>query len=209
MGDAVTEDEFVGLVGERLLHVTLSENLSSISAHGLLRPTSLARMAGLDASALVLREDRMRLDIGKNVARLNNQMALRVGVKSAAAFLDGHSMESWSEQLDGRIFFWTERGGAAFAASHGEYATAHLQIDARLMFRKFAAHIDLAPINTGAARRKPARRGDWIYAPATGSAEDFRMNRLRRGLKTTPDTASEVLLRADIPAKTLAAIRVS
>ena len=205
----MTEDEFVGLIGERLLHVTLTENLPGINAYGLLRPSSLVRMAGVEHGELTLREDRMQLKLDKHTARLNNQVALRMGSNSAAAFLDGHSMESWSTQLDARIFFWPEREGAAFAESHGDHPTSTVSIDARRFFQHLAAHADLAPINTGAARRKPARRGDWIYVPATASTEEFRMNRVRRGLKKTADTVSEVSVRADIPAKLLMAMRES
>ena len=86
-------------------------------------------------------------------------------------------MESWSKQLDGRIFFWAKENGLTFEGSHGELSVTKLELDARRFFMELAPHIDLAPINTGSAKRKPARRFDWIYVPATKSADDFRRNR--------------------------------
>ena len=194
----MTADEFVVLVGEQISHVTLKENLPGIGAHGLLRPNTLARMSKTPYSALVLREERKLLRLAGHTARLNNQMALRFGIKSAATFLDGHTMESWSGQLDNRIFFWAGRDGAAFEQSHDDHPTWKFTFDTRRFFEKLGPHIDLAPINTGAARRKPARRGDWIYVAATRPVEDFRLNRVRLGLTKSPDKVSEISVRTDV-----------
>ncbi len=203
----MTADEFVALVGDHISHTTLTENLPGISARGLLRPVSLAKLAKAPDGSLVLRKDRLQLKIGSNTARLNSQGALRFGIGSAASFLDGHTIESWSEQLDSRIFFWAGADGGAFEQSHEEHPVSKLVFDARKFFEKLAPHIDLAPINTGAARRKPARRGDWIYVAATDAADDFRLNRVRRGLKKSPDAVSEISVRADIAPEMLKALR--
>jgi hypothetical protein len=202
----MTADEFAGLVGETLTHVTLAENMPGVRALGLMRPMMLARLAKRKPGDLLLRDERLQLDLGKHTARLNSQFALRFGIASAATFLDGHTIESWSEQLDGRIYFWPQAGGEAFGESHGEHRTSTLVLDSRRFFERLGPAIDLAPVNTGSARRKPARRGDWIYVPATRASEDFRLNRVRMGLKKTPDTVTEVSLRADIPPDILQAI---
>ena len=65
------------------------------------------------------------------------------------------------------------------------------------------------PINTGDATRRPVKRGDWIYVPATAEADDFRQNRVRRGLATTPDAVQEISLRADVPPDLLADMRAA
>ncbi len=204
----MTADEFARLVGDHVWHITATENLPGIHAHGLLRPSSLSRMAGAPKEALILRRERLQLSFGASTARLNSQEALRSGIKSAAGFLDGHTMESWSEQLDGRVFFWSKQKGMSFESSHGELGVSKLTFDARGFFEQLAAHIDLAPINTGSAKRKPTRRGDWIYVSAMKSAEDFRCNRIRLGEAKTKDDVGEISVRRDIPAAMLARMLV-
>lgn len=204
----MTADEFVALAGKHVVHVTLEENLPGIAAYGLLRPNTLAEKARAPSSALVLRDERLQLTVGNHTARLNSQGALRFGIKTAAAFLDGHTIESWSAQLDNRIFFWPEREGAAFEQSHDGHPTSKLRFDARRFFLALRPHIDLAPINTGAARRKPARRGDWIYVAAERPVDDFRLNRVKLGFKKTPDAIGEISVRADMAASLLDTLRV-
>jgi hypothetical protein len=192
----MTEQDFISLVGPRVWHVTAAENLPGIDALGMLRPSTLAKRAR--CGGLALREERLKLDLGAHTARLNNQMALRAGANSAAKFLDSHTMESWSAQLDSRIFLWPDGEGAAFDKSHGDIPVARFAIDSVKLFNLLPSSIDLAPINTGSAKRRPAPRGDWIYVAATKSSEDFRMNRVRRGLTKSPDAVKEISIRVDI-----------
>jgi hypothetical protein len=204
----MTDDEFVALVGGSIWHITATENLAGIMAHGLKRPSTLLREARGSEELLILRRDRVQFTVNGHTARLNNQEALRAGIKSAAKFLDGHTMETWSAQLDGRIFFWSKKKGLAFEGSHGALQTTKLEIDARRFIRELAPHVDLAPINTGSAKRKPTRRGDWIYVPATKPVEEFRRNRIHMGETKTPDDVGEISVRADIPAATLKGLLV-
>jgi hypothetical protein len=204
----MTDDEFVALVGGSIWHITATENLAGIMAHGLKRPSTLLREARGSEELLILRRDRVQFTVNGRTARLNNQEALRAGIKSAAKFLDGHTMETWSAQLDGRIFFWSKKKGLAFEGSHGDLPTTKLEIDARRFIRELAPHVDLAPINTGSAKRKPTRRGDWIYVPATKSVQEFRRNRIHMGETKTPDDVGEISVRADIPAATLKGLLV-
>jgi hypothetical protein len=204
----MTDDEFVALVGGSIWHITATENLAGIMAHGLKRPSTLLREARGSEELLILRRDRVQFTVNGHTARLNNQEALRAGIKSAAKFLDGHTMESWSAQLDGRIFFWSKKKGLAFEGSHGDLQTTKLEIDAHRFIRELAPHVDLAPINTGSAKRKPTRRGDWIYVPATKSVEEFRRNRIHMGHTKTPDDVGEISVRAEIPAATLKGLLV-
>jgi hypothetical protein len=204
----MTADEFVGLVGESLWHITATENIAGIMAQGLMRPSTLLRLARGRDDLLVLRRDRVQLAVNGHTARLNNQEALRAGTKSFASFLDGHTMESWSRQLDDRIFFWSKAKGFAFEGSHGELQTTKMEMDARRFFDALAPHIDLAPINTGSAKRRPTRRGDWIYVSATKSVEDFRRNRICLGEGKAPDDVGEISVRADISPSVLLRILV-
>jgi hypothetical protein len=204
----MTRDEFVRLVGGKLVHATLRDNLPGIEARGLLRPVTLAALAGVDPKSLVLREQDTVLDLGKHRAHLNHQKPLRAGRKHEGEFLDGHTLESWSEQMNRRIFLWPRRKGIDFLKSlFDRGAPMSLWLDAGRVFDRMAEHLDLAPISTGDATRRPAKRGDWIYVPVSLGVEDFRQNRVRRGLATTADTVQEVSIRADVPPELLAEMR--
>jgi hypothetical protein len=204
----MTRDEFVRLVGGKLVHATLRDNLPGIEARGLLRPVTLAALAAADPKSLVLRDKEVVLNVGSRPAHLNHQKPLRAGRKHEGEFLDGHTLESWSEQMNRRIFLWPRRKGIDFLRSlFDRGAPMSLWLDAGRVFDQVRDHLDLAPINTGDATRRPVKRGDWIYVPVSAQVEDFRLNRVRRGLATTPDTVQEVSIRADVPAEVLAEMR--
>lgn len=206
----MTREEFVKLVGGKLVHSTLQENIPGIEAHGLLRPNTLATLAGVDPKTLILREDDIVLRIGNRTAHLNHQKPLRAGRTHQVEFLDGHTMESWSEQMNNRIFLWPQRRGVPFLKSlFNRGAPANIWLDAGRVFDRMREHLDLAPINTGDATRRPVKRGDWIYVPAMKDPDDFRLNRVRRNLATAPDTVQEVSLRFDVRPDVLADMRAA
>lgn len=201
----MTEDEFVGLVGDELVHVTPARNVPSIRATGLMRPATLARLAGCDPAKLALRRDPIPLAFPGGAAVLNHQRPLWAG--RAADFLDGISLEMWALMLDERLFFWPGAASERFLGSvDAREPSEVLRLDARGMFRAFSAVLDLAPINTGSAQRRPARRGAWIYSPVTGSVEAFREARRARGLVTGRDAVAEVSLRTDVQPALLASL---
>ena len=110
--------------------------------------------------------------------------------------------------MNRRIFLWPRRKGVDFLKSLFDRGTPmSLWLDAGQVFDRMADHLDLAPINTGDATRRPVKRGDWIYVPVSRAVEDFRLNRVRRGLATAPDTVQEVSIRADVPPELLAEMR--
>lgn len=201
----MTAEEFVRLVGPTLVHITPASNLAGIQTDGLLPAATLAARAGVPADDILLRADRRLLRSPAGTAQLNHQRPLRMGLNKAADFLDGHTPQSWAAQLDRRIFLWPARKGAAFAASLAQQ-TAVLTLDARRLFDALAGYIDLSPINSGNAQRRPARRGDWLYVPALSNVEAFRENRRARGLVRTRDSVTEVSLTAPLPAAILRAL---
>lgn len=203
----MTAEEFVRLVGPRLVHITPTRNLVGIEAIGLLPAAMLAERAGVHAEDIILRQDRRLLDLPSGAAQLNHQRPLRMGLNKAVEFLEGHTPESWAAQLDKRIFFWPSEKGASFAKSLSSDAIA-LAIDARSFFEAFIDHIYLSPINSGNADRRPARRGDWIYVPTRNGVETFRENRRRRGLVKNRDSVAEISLTSHIPIATLRTLTV-
>ena len=201
--------EFARRVGDHLIHVTLAENIPSIEENGLIRPVKMAAICSVPTKSLLLRTEALKLRSAGISARLNSQAWLVAGRNQASNFLDGHSLETWSAQLDDRLFFWPKQKGEAFARSlsnRGDHVA--LQLDSRLFYDAFSAQIDLAPINTGSAMRRAARRGDWIYVPAQASWDTFADNRIKRGLTKTRDSVTEVSLKTDIPRDILASLRL-
>jgi len=201
----MTPQAFVKLVGPQLLHVTPHANAASIAARGLLSAADLARDAGVNPDDLVLRKERRVLANDAGTVQLNHQLPLLSGQNSAVDFLDGHTLESWAAQLDGRIFFWPTRKGNAFAGSIKE-ETARYTLDSAAFFEAFAPRISLSPINSGNATRRPAKRGNWLYVPATAPVRTFRENRSRRGLIKGRDTVAEVSLSCPLPPDVLATL---
>lgn len=191
----MSEAAFLALTGPVLWHVTPRVNLAGILRYGILRPVRLCEIADEDPAVLRLRSDPMVLRLERERARLSDRKALMSA--DPAAFLDGHTLESWGAQMDRRLFLWpgNERGEDGDPSADGDAVA--IGVDAARLYRAFGHEIDLAPINTGAVLIKPALRGDWIYVPAT-EAGRFPQMRVKRGLVKRPDRVVEVSLRGDL-----------
>jgi hypothetical protein len=196
----MTSGDFTSLVGGEVIHITQPCNAEGIASTGLMSAADLARRAGLASGDIALRRDRQVLSGPGWNAQLNHQNPLRMGM--SADFLDGHTLHSWAAQLDERVFFWPARKGAAFARSLGAEACV-FRLEATGFFDMFADALFLCPINSGNATRRPARRGDWIYVPATAGVSAFRENRRKRGLVQGPDSVVELSLICPLPADAL------
>ncbi len=195
----MTQDEFIRLVGSSLFHVTLQTNLPGIEARGLLRPAEAARQAGFAPADVALRNDPETIVAHAGPMTLNHQRPLLAGADQAADFLSSGSLRDWALQLDERIFFWPRKMRQSYMDSLGDRVPlAVLEIDAAGLFDLHSGHLDMAPINSGAALRRPAKRGPWIYVPATATVEAFRANRFKRKLVKSRDAVAEVSLRCDI-----------
>ncbi|MFW5654585.1 MAG: DUF7002 family protein [Roseicyclus sp.] len=160
----MTPAELLRRLGPRLWHVTAEVNGASIARHGLMTPHALARMAGVAPEALVLRADRRELTFRDGRAILNHQLPLRAGRGSAAAWLDGITIEEWSARLDRRVFFWVGKPDGAFRASveADGHRIAVYSLCTRRLIDARVRDIWLSPINSGNARRRPSPRGSWL-----------------------------------------------
>jgi hypothetical protein len=184
---------FARAVGGRLIHVTAAANLPRIRAEGLRPAAALAAAAGLDPAAIALRAAPHALP----GALLNHQRPLLMG--RGKPFLDPPlTLADWAVLLDGRVFLWPARGGAAFAASLADRDAAILTLDPARLFAAIGGRLWLSPINSGDASRRPARRGPWLWVPA-GDLAGFAANRMRRGLAARPDRVAEVSVAGHIP----------
>jgi hypothetical protein len=194
-------EAFLRLVGPELRHVTRLDNMPAIRAMGLLRPVTMADVAEVPPESLRLRPSMQEVRLDSSLkARLTTQAPLLAG--QGQDFLDGGlKLSDWAARLDSRVFLWPEGRGEAFRASLG-VPTVTIRISAEKLYGLHGPRIDLSPINTGNATRKPAKRGDWIFVPAT-EADRFPGARQSRGLVQGPDRVVEVSLRADLSAASL------
>ena len=194
--------EFTDLVGGTLRHVTLKTNLPGIQQNGLLRASTLIEAAKEIGGLPCPRSEACMFNVAGLPVTLNHQKPLLAGRKRTAEFLDGHSLRSWAQSLDNRLFFWPGGRGVDFSSSLTDRGTAvALECGAEAFFDLYAASLDLAPINTGSAMQSASKRGDWIYVPVTASMNKFRENRRTRGLVKGRDSVVEVSLRCDIAPK--------
>lgn len=199
-------EAFARAVGGRLAHVTACVNLPPIVRDGLMSAHALAERADVDPSTLLLRRERRCI----GTAVLNHQQPIVHGLKSARNMLDGHSPESWAAQLDKRVFLWPAAKVTRFTASIQRNIDATvIWLDPTLLAEAMLDYIDLSPLNSGSFEQGAAhaRRGDWLYVPLSAGIEQFRINRMARGLKSTRDQVREVSLRATIPPDLLHSLR--
>ena len=186
----MTEEEFVGLVGATLHHVTLTANLPGIMKHGLLPTAELCEANGIDPDTAILRSEAILLPDG---SRINHQRPLLAG--RLHDFIEDMSLAEWAIQLDQRVFFWPASARRSFQDSlHDRGSTTILTLDSAEMHHLFRDRLFLAPINSGAAVRRPSVRGRWLYVPASAPPDAFRENRRGRGLVSTRDRVAEVSL---------------
>jgi hypothetical protein len=191
---------FLKLAGPELWHITPAENLPSIRQLGLLRPVSMVALAEVDVREIRLRPEPVKLNLDGPRARLPGQQALLAG--KGLDFLDpGVTMEQWAAVLEQRIFLWPAGQAKTFKESLGVPA-ATIRLKSETLLRMYGPHMDLSPIVSGNARLNPARRGEWMYVPAT-EAERFARNRQGLGVVKGEDTVAEVCLRTDLAAASL------
>ena len=181
------------------------ESVPFIERRGLLPPAELARRAGIDLEEVLLRRHRLELALPDGPAVLNHQGPLLMGRNKD--FIDGGDVRGWARQLDERVFLWPGGARKTFVAS--VEGAVPITLDAGPLYDRIGERIDLSPINSGQASRRPIRRGPWLYVPATAGAETFRENRRGRGLVRSPDNVTEVSVRGGIDAATLAACRIA
>ncbi|MBS8229086.1 DUF7002 family protein [Vannielia litorea] len=193
-------EEFVEHVGPQLVHLTMRSNVPGINAGGLIRAAEIARRAGIDPRDLRLRKDRTEIRLEGRTIKLNHQRPLIAGAAQAETFLDGHTLESWADVLNSRLFFWPTDGGASFADSlKAEDNIVQVRLDSRRFFDAFAPDIDLSPINSGSATRRASARGDWLFVPVAKGWDAFAENRRTRGHAQRRDSVAEVSISRDIP----------
>jgi hypothetical protein len=146
---------------ERLYHLAEADNLASILEHGLMSTERLIRLAGISepASNALLRThrpDNVRLSAGM-VIRDQRPMP---PAALARALEDGLEPADWYALLNGFVFLWPDRERMERQRrACGSRPQVVLTFDGAALLERFQTDAFVSPINSGNARRKPARRG--------------------------------------------------
>lgn len=182
---------------EKLFHLAEASNLSSILEYGLMSTERL-----LDAASILDREraDRLRSHRPQNI-RVSERVLIRdqrpMPPSALARVLDdGLKPADWYALLNGFVFFWLDRKRMERQRKAcGDRPQVVLTFDARVLLDLFGADVFVSPINSGNARRKPARRGLTTLMPYASW--------LRDGWPTGRNgrLPVEFLFRCTIPAK--------
>ena len=145
----------------RLYHLAEADNLDSILKHGLLSTERLLERAGLPVAerAEAMRRHRpvhVRLPTGT----LIRDQAPMPPSALASALDDGMEPGDWYALLNSHVFLWPDRERLERQRKAcGIRLQFMLTFDATALLARFGEHAFVSPINSGNARRKPARRG--------------------------------------------------
>lgn len=184
----------------RLHHFAQAGAHEGVRRHGLLSAAAAVALWGADPSVLAAPRPRaVRLDHPEHgVLWLNDNRPLRAG-PLARCLEGGLTPDDWLASLNARVFLWArEEDGLGFARARlaQGHPTELMVFDALGLARAHWGRIEVAPINTGSALRRPAPRGPGTFAPAEGL--DWAAWRRRRGL-SAPDRIKEVTVLGAVP----------
>jgi hypothetical protein len=186
----------------RLYHVTTPGAVSGMIAHGLLPTSSLLDLFEITGEERARIEARPRAvevvvehaDHGKAVISDNSPLSFEA---LGRCLDDGLRPADWFRMLNERVFFWGDRQGVTrllgARVNRGRMRDI-LVVDTLSLARALADRIDIAPINTGATIRRPARRGLSTFTPLKAHPYEA-WQRLRGGR----DRVLEVTVRGGIP----------
>ena len=151
----------------QLFHLAEAENLSSILEHGLLSTRRLVAMSGLFAQeqASLLRGHR-RTHVRLPTGVLVRDQAPMPPSALGPALDDGMDPPDWYALLNAHVFLWPDRARMQRQRKAcGSRPQVLLTFDAAALLGGFGEEALVTPINTGNARRRPARRGRTTLLP--------------------------------------------
>lgn len=152
---------------KHVYHLVDARNLASIRRHGLMSTERLLDLAGMamDDKAVFLRDHRPKgIQLGNGVA-IRDQSPMPPS--ALAGVLDGGMTPSdWYALLNRFVFFWPSMDRLdRHRRACGAREQVILTFDGEALFDHFRDRTFVAPINTGNARRRPARRGPDTLVP--------------------------------------------
>jgi hypothetical protein len=151
---------------DRIYHLAEAVNWQSIQQNGLLCASKLLDLAGVTGAE----RDRLERQQRQQHTELPNGVQIRdqkpMPPKALKSCLIGLTPTDWYALINSRVFFWLDpdRLNRQRAACEPRSQVV-LTIDAVKLINTYSEQIALTPINTGNARRKPARRGIETFVP--------------------------------------------
>jgi hypothetical protein len=150
----------------RIYHLAEAANWPSIRRNGLLSTTALLDSAGIHG------EERNRIESCQRIKHIElpNGVQLRDQTPMPASALQkclvGMTPPEWYALINSKVFFWldSERLNRQRGAC-GLRPQVVLEIDAARLVAQHGERIALSSINTGNARRRPAKRGRSAFVP--------------------------------------------
>lgn len=151
---------------DRIYHLAEAANWPSIQRHGLLSASRLIEAAELT------KMDRVRLERGQRLThtKLSSGVQIRDQRPMQPAALErclcDMSPSDWYAMINARVFFWldVDRLNRQKAACEPRPQVV-MVVDTAALVAAYEERVAVTPINTGNARRKPARRGTATFVP--------------------------------------------
>lgn len=151
---------------DRVYHLAEASNWPSIQREGLLSASRLLRAAGLAGASRnrVERVQRLVHTMVSNGVHIRDQRPMTPS--ALAKCLCGMDPSDWYAMVNARVFFWldSQRLNRHRAACEPRPQVAMI-VDTAALVGKYEDKVAVTPINTGNARRKPARRGAATFVP--------------------------------------------
>nr|BBH87368.1 hypothetical protein KTC_21190 [Thermosporothrix sp. COM3] len=139
-----------------------------IQRDGLLSASALfdtAEISGIEREQLE-RQQRLTHTRLPNGVQIRDQRPMPP--KALAACLVGMSPSEWYELINSRVFFWLDPARLNRQRTACEpRPQVVVTVDVEKLATAYIEHIALTPINTGNARRLPAKRGAASFVPYT------------------------------------------
>ena len=150
----------------QLYHLAEAANWPSICRSGLLSTKVLLDQAGLQGTERERIERRQRLEhrVMPNGVQVCDQKPLPA--RSLATCLVGLTPPEWYELINSQVFFWLDEDRLNRQRRACEpRPQVVLVVDAQRLAAHYAERMSLSRINSGHARRRPARRGRCTFVP--------------------------------------------
>ncbi len=149
-----------------IYHLAEAANWPAIQRDGLHSASTLLDIAG------IIGQDREQLEKNQRLTHteLPNGVQLRdqrpMPPTALATCLIGISPSEWYALINARIFFWLDPARLnRQRAACDPLQQVVLTVDAGRLVAAYAERVALTPINTGNARRRPAKRGAATFVP--------------------------------------------
>ena len=152
---------------DTIYHLAEEVNWASIQKHGLLSASELIRISGLDVSSQIRmnRSQRSASTELPSAVRIRDQRPMPPSALESC-LVDGLLPADWYAMVNARVFFWIDpdRLNRQRAACDSRPQVV-LSIASAQLVAAYREEMAVTPINTGNARRKPARRGAATFVP--------------------------------------------